>query len=160
MDINRTKASLFLIALASMLVLATGVNGSALAAEKDKSTKITDQTSAKPDDSTEEKSSSQESHSGNSGSPSASSENTDMITQKSLKNLSKCQSGAAEDGDLTLPEVKGCYSQVFDQPQAKHDKTGGTENNGQSANGQEEQLLRSKPINDAKVTAMREGFPF
>jgi hypothetical protein len=27
--------------------------------------------------------------------------------------LSKCQAGAAADGDLTLAEVKDCYSQVF-----------------------------------------------
>jgi len=159
MDINRTT-SLFLIALASMLVLATGVNGSALAADKDKSTKLMDPTNTRTDDSTGPKSSSQEPHQDNSGSPSAGSEKTDMITQKSLKNLSKCQSGAAEDGDLTLPEVKGCYSQVFDQPQEKHDNTGATPNSDQSANGQEEQLLRTNPINEPKVTAMREGFPF
>ena len=45
--------------------------------------------------------------------PSAATGDTTGISAKDLKSLSKCQSGAAADGDLTLAEVKDCYSQVF-----------------------------------------------
>jgi hypothetical protein len=64
------------------------------------------------------------------------------------------------DGDLTLPEVKDCYNQVFDQSQDKQHNTGAMQNNDQSTNGQEQQPLRSTSMHDPKVTAMREGFPF
>jgi hypothetical protein len=160
MYINRTRASLFAIALASWLIVATGVIGSAFAADKDKSPKFMDPTNTMTDGTSEEKSSSQKSQDVKTGDPSASSGDNNIISPKGLKNLSKCQSGAAEDGDLTLPEVKECYSQVFDQPQEKQDKAGATQNNDQSANGQEQQPLRSNSMRDPKVTAMREGFPF
>jgi hypothetical protein len=39
--------------------------------------------------------------------------NTDATFAKDLKKLLKCESSDAADGDLTLAEVKGCYSQVF-----------------------------------------------
>lgn len=38
---------------------------------------------------------------------------TSGISGKDLKSLSKCQSGAAEDGDLTQAEVTDCYHQTF-----------------------------------------------
>jgi hypothetical protein len=160
MYINRTRVSLFAIALASWLIVATGVIGSGFAADKDKSPKFMDLKNTMTDGSSEEKSSSQKSQDGKTGDHSASSGDNNIISPKSLKNLSKCQTGTAEDGDLTLPEVKECYSQVLDQPQDKQDKTGSTQNNDQPADGQEQQLLRSNSMHDPKVTAMREGFPF
>jgi hypothetical protein len=38
---------------------------------------------------------------------------TNAVPAKYLKSLSKCQSGAAADGDLTAAEVMDCYHQVF-----------------------------------------------
>jgi hypothetical protein len=160
MYINRTTSSLFAIALASWLIVATGVIGSAFAADKDKSSKFIDPTNTIADGGSEEKSSSQKSKDSKTGDPSSSLGDNGIIFPKSLKNLSKCQSGAAEDGDLTLPEVKDCYSQVFVQSQDKRHNTGAMHNNDQSTNGQEQQPLRSTSIHDPKVTAMREGFPF
>jgi hypothetical protein len=49
-----------------------------------------------------------------------------------LNSLSKCQSGAAADGDLTLPELKHCYTQAFDQGQDK------PENSQNSAQGNDQ----------------------
>jgi hypothetical protein len=61
----------------------------------------------------EDKSNSPMSQSANAGDSSGVSGDTNSVSTKDLKSLSKCQSGAAADGDLTLAEVKGCYSQVF-----------------------------------------------
>jgi len=160
MYINRTTSSLFAIALASWLIVATGIIGSAYAADKDKSSKFIDPTNTITDGSSGEKPSYQKSQDSKTGDPSASSGDNSIIFPKDLKNLSKCQSGAAEDGDLTLPEVKDCYGQVFDQPQDKQHKTGATQNNDQPSSAQEQHLLRSTSMHDPKVTAMREGFPF
>ena len=58
------------------------------------------------DDSPKSKSTNADDSSGSTG-------DTSGISAKDLKSLSKCQSGAAEDGDLTQAEVTDCYSQVF-----------------------------------------------
>jgi hypothetical protein len=54
--------------------------------------------------------------------------------------LSKCQSDAAADGDLTLGEVKDCYGQVSDrgqgQEQGKEDQSSSARGNDQSEDGQ------------------------
>ena len=44
---------------------------------------------------------------------SAASAGTSSVNAKDLKKLSKCESSAATDGDLTISEVNGCYSHVF-----------------------------------------------
>jgi hypothetical protein len=42
----------------------------------------------------------------------------------SAKELKKCQSGAAADGDLTVGKLKDCYSQLSDQGDAQEQKEG------------------------------------
>jgi hypothetical protein len=56
---------------------------------------------------------------------------TNGLSQKELKKLSKCESGSAADDDLTLGEVKDCYRQVFDQGQGqdKEDQSSSPLNN-------------------------------
>jgi hypothetical protein len=98
---NRTTAALFAIAIASSLIVVSGFVGSAFAATK----KVTNQN--------EDKSSSPKSQSANAGDSGGATGDTSGISAKDLKSLSKCQSGAAADGDLTLSEVTDCYSQVF-----------------------------------------------
>lgn len=44
---------------------------------------------------------------------SAASAGTSSVNAKDLKKLSKCESSAATDGDLTISEVNDCYSHVF-----------------------------------------------
>jgi hypothetical protein len=53
------------------------------------------------------------SHSANPDDSSGASSDTSSVPAKDLKKLSKCESSAAADGDLTQVEVKDCYSQVF-----------------------------------------------
>lgn len=61
----------------------------------------------------ESKSDPQKTPSAYAGDSSESTGDTSGVSAKALKGLSKCQSHAAADGDLTLPEVKDCYSQEF-----------------------------------------------
>jgi hypothetical protein len=132
---NRTiMVALFTIAIATSLIAVSGFAGSAYAAPKKKIVKENSEneygtvptvslgkdnqgndnsdklpavlrSDDKPDD--------QKSKSTNADGPSAAAGDTTSISAKDLKSLSKCQSGAAADGDLTLAEVKDCYSQVF-----------------------------------------------
>jgi hypothetical protein len=51
--------------------------------------------------------------SANAGDSSDTTGHTSGISAKDLKSLSKCESGAAADGDLTQAEVTDCYSKVF-----------------------------------------------
>jgi hypothetical protein len=104
---NRTiTAALFTIAMASSFIVVSDFIGSASAAKKVTDNTVTN-TMVQP----------------------RTKENTDPLNSQSayiadsigdtatfakdLKKLSKCESSAAADGDLTLAEVKGCYSQVF-----------------------------------------------
>jgi hypothetical protein len=48
-----------------------------------------------------------------SGDSNGSTGDTTGVSAKDLKSLSKCQSDAAADGDLTSSEVADCYGQVF-----------------------------------------------
>jgi hypothetical protein len=110
---NRTiMAALFTIAIASSLIVVSGgLVGSALA-KKTSGTSSTD----------EDKSSLPavlrdglpRSHSATAGNPS---ENTgdislDISAKEFLKGLSKCESRAAADGDLTQAEVTDCFHQI------------------------------------------------
>lgn len=126
--------ALFTIAIASSLIAVSGFVGSAYAATKKEKVKENNENEYgtvptvslgkdnKGDDSTdklpavlrsEDSSDDQKSKSTNADGPSAVTGDTTSISAKDLKSLSKCQSGAAADGDLTLAEVKDCYSQVF-----------------------------------------------
>jgi cytoskeletal protein RodZ len=132
---NRTiMVALFTIAIASSLIAVSGFVGSAYAATKKEKVKENNENEYgtvptvslgkdnKGDDNTdklpavlrsEDSSDDQKSKSTNADGPSAVTGDTTSISAKDLKSLSKCQSGAAADGDLTLAEVKDCYSQVF-----------------------------------------------
>jgi hypothetical protein len=133
---NRTTAALFAIAIASSLIVASGFVGSAFAAKK----------SQKPDDDTyrtlsagQDRSGSPKSQNTNTGDSSGAIGDTTGLSAKELKKLSKCQSdAAAADGDLTLGEVKECYSQVSDQgqDQGKEDQSSSARGNDQSEDGQ------------------------
>ena len=121
---NRTMAALFTIAIATSLIVASGglVVSSAFAAKKVKTqdddaygtvpaVSLGKEKSSPPavlreDDSPKSKSTNADDSSGSTG-------DTSGISTKDLKSLSKCQSGAAEDGDLTQAEVTDCYRQVF-----------------------------------------------
>jgi hypothetical protein len=141
---KRTTAALFAIAIASSLIVASGgFVGSVFAAKK---------VSQKPDDDTyrtlsagQDKSDSPKSQSANAGDLSGAIGDTSGLSSKQLKKLSKCQSDAAADGDLTLGEVKECYSQVSDQgqgqEQGKEDKSSAARGNDQSEDGQGQLVL-------------------
>jgi len=126
---NRTiMVALVTIAIASSLIAVSGFVGSAYAAKKiakeDVKNSNKNEYGTVPTVSlgTDKKGSDslpavlrhddQKSKSTNADGPSATGGSTG-VSAKVLKSLSKCQSGAAADGDLTLAEVKDCYSQVF-----------------------------------------------
>ena len=108
---KRTMAVLFTIAIASSLIVVSGGFVGSAFAKKASATSSTDEDkSSLPavlrDDSPKSKSTNADDSSGSTGDISG-------ISAKDLKSLSKCQSGAAADGDLTQAEVTDCYSQVF-----------------------------------------------
>jgi hypothetical protein len=135
---NRTRVALFAIAIASSVIVASGgLVSSAFADTK----KVTNQNplsylsfpitvggqkssfpmskSANGADSGDNtappvsRDNSPKSQSANAGDPSGAAGDTSGISAKDLKSLSKCESGAAADGDLTQAEVTDCYRQVF-----------------------------------------------
>jgi hypothetical protein len=105
-------AVLFAIAMASSLVVASGFIGSAFAAKKGR--EKADGTYTTMSDGKDKLSGPmpQVDNLGNSG---ASPQDSSGVSASDLKKLSNCESGAAEDGDLTLAELKDCYSQMSDQ---------------------------------------------
>ena len=115
---KRTTAALFAIAIASSLIVASGFVGSAFAAKK--SQRSEDDTYKTMSDGKDKISGPRPNvdNLGVSGlspqdnSPS-SAQDSSGISSSDLKKLSKCESGAAENGDLTLADVNDCYSQVF-----------------------------------------------
>jgi hypothetical protein len=126
---NRTiMVALFTIAIASSLIAVSGFVGSAYAAKKiakedvKNSNKNEYGTVPTVSLSTDKKRSDSlpavlrhddQKSSTNADGPSVATGGSTGVSAKVLKSLSKCQSGAAADGDLTLAEVKDCYSQVF-----------------------------------------------
>ena len=115
---KRTTAALFAIAIASSLIVASGFVGSAFAAKK--SQRSEDDTYKTLSDGKDKASGPmpQMNDLGNSGSSAndnsgSGAQDSSGISSSDLKKLSKCESGAAEDGDLTLADVNDCYSQVF-----------------------------------------------
>jgi hypothetical protein len=85
-------------------------------------------------------------------------DDTTGISKKDLKTLSKCESGAAADSDLTLTEVKYCYNQAFYQEQHKPDQSNSVQGNSNSQPENAQQ--QSSPLGEPKITSMREGFNF
>jgi hypothetical protein len=159
---NRTtKAALFAIAIASSLIVASGgIIGSAFAAKK---------TSQKSDEGTyttlsDGKDGVSGPRSNTANLPNSgvthqdSNSNGNTASKSDLNSLSKCQSGAAADGDLTLPELKHSYSQSFNQGQDKPENINSAQGNDQAQNGPEQQKSSSLP--EPKSTSMREGYNF
>jgi hypothetical protein len=112
---NRTiMAVLFTIAIASSLIVVVsgGFVGSAFAAKKASGTVSTDEDKSSLPAVLRDDSPKSQSANANDDS-SGSTGDTSGISAKDLKSLSKCQSSAAEDGDLTQAEVTDCYRQVF-----------------------------------------------
>jgi hypothetical protein len=104
----RTTAALFTIAIASsLLVVSGGFLGSVLAAAK----KVTNEDSAFKTLSNDKTNS--QFQTADAGDSSGSTGDTSGVSAKDLKSLSKCESNAAADGDLTSAEAADCYHQVF-----------------------------------------------
>ena len=116
---DRTMAALFTIAIATSLILVSdGLVWSALAKkEKQNGTDMVPTVSSSSKDSSSPPAvlgdDSTKSGSTNADDSSGSTGDTSGISAKNLRSLSKCQSSAAEDGDLTQAEVTDCYHQVF-----------------------------------------------
>jgi hypothetical protein len=107
---KRTTAALFTIAIASsLLVVSGGFVGSTLAAAK-KLTNENDDNAFKTF--SNDKSTSQLQNAG-AGDSTGSTGDTSGVSAKDLKGLSRCESNAAADGDLTSAEAADCYHQVF-----------------------------------------------
>jgi len=163
---KRTTAALFAIAIASSLIVASSFVGFAFAAKKEGSATYPKNTITNSDG--EYKSSPRKSAASSAGDTSGATADTNGLSTKELKKLSKCQSGSAADGDLTLAEVKDCYSQAFDQGQGQgKDQSSSARGNDQSEDQQGEQQVKQgeqqvKPtyLQGQKTGLMREGFPF
>ena|SRR6187200_1291176 len=163
---KRTTAALFAIAIASSLIVASSFVGFAFAAKKEGSATYPKNTITNSDG--EDKSSPRKSAASGAGDISGATADTNGLSTKELKKLSKCQSGSAADGDLTLAEVKDCYSQAFDQGQGQgKDQSSSARGNDQSEDQQGEQQVKQgeqqvKPtyLQGQKTGLMREGFPF
>jgi hypothetical protein len=131
-----TTAAIIAIAIASSLMFATGFVGSVFAAKKE--TDGQTNTIIDPD-----KSGSPSTRLVNGDQASPTTGDSSSISKKDLKDLSKCQSGAAEDGDLTSAEAQDCYNQVVGQGQGQQDESSPAQGNDQSQNGQGENQIRS-----------------
>ncbi|MFL6402176.1 MAG: hypothetical protein ACJ71M_01670 [Nitrososphaeraceae archaeon] len=156
---KRTTAALFAIAIASSLIVASSFVGFAFAAKKEGSATYPKNTITNSDG--EDKSSPRKSAASIAGDTSGATADTNGLSTKELKKLSKCQSASAADGDLTLAEVKDCYSQVFDQGQGQgKDQSSSARGNDQSEDRQGEQQVKPTYLQGQKTGLMREGFPF
>jgi hypothetical protein len=122
---NRTKAALFAIAIASSLMVVSAggsLVGSVFAKKTKQDESGTDPTVSSLGKGTsslpavlrpDSKSDPQKTPSADAGDSSGTTADTNGISPKDLKGLSKCESDAAADGDLTQAEVMDCYHQVF-----------------------------------------------
>lgn len=137
---TKTTAALIVIAFASSLIVTSGggVVGSAIAAAKKENQKSDDGMNKILSASQDQDKSDPTKSSTTSGDLSGDVGNTNNLSTKELKKLSKCQSGAASDGDLTLGEVKDCYSQLSDQGQGQEQEQGKED---QSSSAQEGLLV-------------------
>src|SRR5919202_1251708 len=133
-------AALFAIAIASSLIVAGGgIIGSAFAAKK---------TSQKSDEGTYTTLSDGKDGVSGPRSNTANLPNSGTSHQDSNSNgnsVSKSQSAAAADGDLTLSELKHCYTQVVNKGQDKPENINSAQGNDQTQNGPKQQKTSSLP---------------
>jgi hypothetical protein len=160
---NRTtKAALFAIAIASSLIVASGgIIGSAFAAKKtsQKSDEGTYTTLSDGKDGVSGPRSNTANLPNSGASHQDSNSNGNSVSKSDLNSLSKCQSGAAADGDLTLSELKHCYTQAVNKGQDKPENSqNSAQANDQAQNGPKQQKSSSLP--EPKSTSVREGFNF
>ena len=171
---NRTMAALFTIAIATSLVVVSGGGGivvvSAFAkkAKQDESGTVPTVSSSlgkdtssmaavlRPDSSRSDAHKTPSADAGDSSSGTTG--DTNGVSAKDLKSLSKCQAVAAADGDLTLSELKDCYTKAFNQGQDKPEDLNSAQGNDQPENGSE--LKKSSSLPEPKPTSIREGFNF
>lgn len=117
-------AALLTIAIASSLVAVSGFVGFAYAAKKQADSGTVPTLSLSKEDKKKDnqsdlpavlrpESKSDPQKTPSAGDSSGSTGDSSGVSAKALKGLSKCQSHAAADGDLTLAEVKDCYGQTF-----------------------------------------------
>ena len=108
---KKTTAALFTIAIvSSLLVVSGGVLGSTLAAAK----KVTNENEDNAFKTlSNDKTNTQLQTTDDAGDSNGSTGDRASVSAKDLKSLSKCQSDAAADGDLTSAEAADCYRQVF-----------------------------------------------
>jgi len=150
-------SALFAIAVASSLMVASGgIAGSAFAAKKNSQKSDTTLPDGKDGVSGPMSNTVNLPNSGTS--PQDSNSNGNSVSKSDLNSLSKCQSGAAADGDLTLSELKHCYTQAFNQGQDKPENINSAQVIDQPQNGPQQQKSSSLP--EPKSTSMREGFNF
>ena len=142
---KRITAALLAIALASSLIVASGLVGSAFAKKQKEG-----QTNTIVDPNGTDVSSTPKSKSTDTGGSSGTTGNTGGISAKDLKSLSKCQSSAAKNGDLTLADVDNCYSQVFNQGES----SAGSNDQSQGGQGQGENQITSSFLHGQKSTLL------
>jgi hypothetical protein len=154
---RRMMSALFAIAVASSLMVASGgIAGSAFAAKKNSQKSDTTLPDGKDGVSGPMSNTVNLPNSGTS--PQDSNSNGNSVSKSDLNSLSKCQSGAAADGDLTVSELKHCYTQAFNQGQDKPENINSAQAIDQPQNGPQQQKSSSLP--EPKSTSMREGFNF
>jgi hypothetical protein len=107
-----TTAAVLTIAIASSLIDRDNLVGLAFAAKKVVDNEVPN-TMAQPNDDNMNNSNSPKSLNANTDDLNGNTVNNDDIYAKQLKKFSKCLTGVASDGELTLIEVTDCYHQVF-----------------------------------------------
>jgi hypothetical protein len=158
---KRITATLFAIAIASSLIVASCLVGSAFAAKKERSI-TSDPKSTIINSDGEDKSSTRKSNTANTGDSSGATGDSNGFSGRELKNLSKCQSAAAADGELTLADLSECYRGGSNPGQGKgtKDQSNSAQSNDGLDEGQGGEQLKSSSLNGQKTEMMREGFPF
>jgi len=108
-----TTAASFTIAIASSLLVVSGgfvgSVGSTIAAAK----KVTNENKDNAFKTLSNDKTNSQFQTADAGDSNGSTGDTSSVSAKDLKSLSKCESNAAADGDLTSAEVADCYRQVF-----------------------------------------------
>jgi hypothetical protein len=154
---RRMMSAVFAIAVASLLMVASGgIAGSAFAAKKNSQRSDTTLSDGKDGVSGPMSNTVNLPNSGTS--PQDSNSNGNSVSKSDLNSLSKCQSGAAADGGLTLSELKHCYTQAFNHGQDKPENINSAQAIDQPQKGPQQQKSSSLP--EPKSTSMREGFNF
>ncbi len=103
-------AALLTIAIATSLVIVSGdLVGSTLAGAK----KVTNENKDNAFKTLSNDKTNSQFQTTDAGDSSGSTGDTSGVSAKDLKSLSKCESDAAADGDLTSAEAADCYRQVF-----------------------------------------------